>query len=80
MAVEDLIQYQYETDSIRAKMSRLPDIEKLLAKIFTYSIKHRVKAVYFEDVSLIKMKEFRTLLKTFRLVDDILGGLASKKS
>jgi hypothetical protein len=47
-------------------MGKLPDVEKLLAKIFTYSIKHRVKAIYFEDVSLNKMKEFRTLLKTFR--------------
>ena len=78
MAVEDLIQFQYETDSIRAKMAKLPDIEKLLAKIFTYSIKHRVKAIYFEDVSLIKLKEFRTLLKTFRSVEDILAGLVSK--
>lgn len=59
-------------------MARLPDIEKLLAKIFTYSIKHRVKAIYFEDVSLIKLKEFRTLLKTFRGVEEILGGLMGK--
>jgi hypothetical protein len=78
MAVEDLINFQYETDSIRAKMSKLPDIEKLLAKIFTYSIKHRVKAVYFEDVSLIKMKEFRLLLKTVRTVDELLHDLSSK--
>lgn len=33
----------------------MPDIEKLLARVFTYSIKHRVKAVYFEDVNLQKM-------------------------
>jgi hypothetical protein len=50
---------------VRAKLAKLPDLEKLLAKIFTYSIKHKVNAIYFEDVSLIKMKEFRTLLKTF---------------
>ena len=79
MAVEDLIRFQYETDSIRAKMAKLPDIEKLLAKIFTYSVKHRVKAIYFEDVSLIKLKEFRTLLKTFRSVEDILAGIAAKR-
>ena len=40
-------------------MTKLPDMEKLLAKIFTYSVKHKVKAIYFEDVSLIKMREFR---------------------
>jgi len=65
-AVEDLIQNQSATDILRASLARLPDLEKLLAKIFTYSIKHSVKAIYFEDVSLIKMKEFRTLLLVFK--------------
>jgi hypothetical protein len=37
---------------LRARLNKLPDLEKLLAKIFTYSIKHSVKAIYFEDVSL----------------------------
>jgi DNA mismatch repair protein MSH6 len=58
-AVEDLMSHQFETDVFRAKISKLPDLERLLAKIFTYSIKHKVKAIYFEDVSLIKLKEFR---------------------
>ena len=51
-AIEDLICFQSETDILRSKLSKLPDLEKLLAKIFTYSIKHSVKAIYFEDVSL----------------------------
>ena len=58
-AIDELIAYQHETDLLRQKLSKLPDLEKLLAKIFTYSIKHSVKAIYFEDVSLQKMKEFR---------------------
>jgi hypothetical protein len=53
----------------------VPDLEKLLARIFTYSIKHSVEAIYFEDVSLIKMREFRQLLNSFREVDEILDGL-----
>jgi len=48
----DLIKVQSDTDILRARLSKLPDLEKLLAKIFTYSIKHSVKAIYFEDVSL----------------------------
>lgn len=64
-AIEDLMCWQHETDVLRARLSKLPDLEKLLAKIFTYSIKHKVKAIYFEDVSLAKMKEFRTLLNCF---------------
>lgn len=72
-AVEDLIRNQSATDILRASLARLPDVEKLLAKIFTYSIKHSVKAVYFEDVSLIKMREFRTLLTVFSQVDRTVG-------
>ena len=65
-AVEDLMQYQFETDIFRAKASKLPDIERLLARMFTYSVKSKFKAVFFENVSLNKLKEFRALLKTFK--------------
>lgn len=74
-AVNDLITFQSETDTLRARFAKLPDLEKLLAKIFTYSIKHSVKAIYFEDVSLQKMKEFRTLLNCFKDIEDTLGSL-----
>ena len=74
-AIEDLLVNQHEADELRAKLGKMPDLEKLLAKIFTYSIKHKVKAIYFEDVSLIKMKEFRSLLKCLGGVRDTLSGM-----
>ena len=77
-SVADLISYQFETDKVREPMGKLPDLEKLLAKIFTYSIKHRCKAVYFEDVSLIKMKEFRQLLNTMSQLPTILTPLMNR--
>lgn len=78
-AVEDLIDNQYETDVFRSKLSKLPDLEKLLAKIYTYSIKHRVKAIYFENVSLIKLKEFRILLRHFKMIEELCESLISKR-
>ena len=51
---------------LRARLKKLPDLEKLLAKIFSYSIKHSVKAIYFEDVSMQKMRDYRTLLNCFK--------------
>ena len=54
---------------LRARLGKLPDLEKLMAKIFTYSIKHSVKAIYFQDVSLARMKEFRTLLNFLRNIE-----------
>lgn len=61
-------------------MRSLPDLEKLLARIFAYSVKHRIKAIYFEDVSLAKMKEFRDLLAAFKRTEDILGYLMAKRA
>lgn len=49
-AISDLMTFQSDTDILRARLGKLPDLEKLMAKIFTYSIKHNVKAIYFEDV------------------------------
>lgn len=76
-AITDLMTFQSETDSMRARFAKLPDLEKLLAKIFTYSIKHSVKAIYFEDVSLQKMKEFRTLLMCFKNVGHTVDSIRS---
>ncbi len=77
-AVEDLMNHQYETDVFRSKVARLPDLEKLLAKLYTYSVKHKVKAIYFENVSLNKLKEFRVVLKHFKALSDLVSSLRSK--
>jgi hypothetical protein len=55
-------------------------MERLLAKIFTYSIRHKVKAIYFEDVSLVKMKEFRQLLRALRSIPEILRPIMNRKT
>ena len=79
-AVEDLMTHQHETDIFRCKLSKVSDLEKLLAKMYTYSVKHRVKAIYFENVSLVKLREFRTLLRAFKTLDsDLCGSLIGKR-
>ena len=75
--VEDMLAYQSETDDLRHKLGMMPDLEKLLAKIFTYSIKQKVTPVSYDDVSLIKMKEFRQLLTSFKNLDETLAGFIS---
>ena len=77
-AVEDLIEHQYETDVFRSKIAKVPDIERMLAKLYTYSVKHKVKAIYFENVSLNKLKDFRTILRHFRALPDLISSLKAK--
>lgn len=54
-------------------------MEKLLAKLYTYSIKHKVKAIYFENVSLNKLKEFRQVTKTLKGLSELINSLQNKK-
>ena len=77
-AVEDMMKHQYETDVLRSKLAKMPDLERLLAKLYTYSVKHKVKAIYFENVTLNKLKEFRTLMKHFKSIHDVTGSLKGK--
>ena len=72
------MEHQYETDVFRTKLGKLPDLEKLLAKLYTYSVKHRVKAIYFENVSLIKLKEFRLVLRQMKSLADVVSSLTDK--
>lgn len=78
-AVQDLMSYQYELDMVRQKLGKLPDIERLLAKIYAYSIRHKVQAIYFEDVSLVKMKEFRQVLRALRSIPEIMKPIINRK-
>ena len=79
-SVEDLMKCQFELEQVRVGMGKLPDLEKLLAKIFTYSVKHRVKAIFFEDVSLIKLREFRNLLNNLKSIPEIIKPLMGRKN
>ena len=67
-----MLEYQHATDDLRMKLGKLPDLEKMLAKIFTYSVKQKVTPISYEDISVQKMREFRTLLTSFKNLEDIL--------
>lgn len=77
-AVEDLMEHQFETDVLRSKLAKLPDLEKLVAKLYTYSVKHKVKAIYFENVSLNKMREFRQLQGHMKALAETVSSLRDK--
>ena len=37
--IEDMLDNQAETDDLRGSLGKMQDLEKLLAKIFTYSVR-----------------------------------------
>lgn len=50
-AIEDLSVYNTQLTQIRSRMSRLPDMERTISKVFAYSVRNSVRAVYFENIS-----------------------------
>ena len=78
-SVEDLINHPHEFDVIRTKLLKLNDMEKQLSKLYQYSINRNRKAIYFEDVSLKKLKEFHDILCKMKEIPEYIESLSKKK-
>ncbi len=65
-AVEDLENIRIDRDRMTDILKRLPDLDKIVNRLYHYSVKAIAeKAVYFEDVSSSRLREFRELIEHF---------------
>jgi DNA mismatch repair protein MSH6 len=78
-SVEDLINHPHEINVLRTKLFKLNDMEKQLSRLYQYSINKNKNAVYFEDVSLRKLKEFHDMLSKMKEIPDAISSLANVK-
>jgi len=84
-AVEELVADSKLRKEIMARLIRLPDVERILTKIYTYSVKSKVKAFYIDAMALNRLDEFYDLLATLKelasIVKDVFGArqLESKR-
>ena len=74
-AIEDLIRFNTELCSVRQKLGRLPDMERMQAKVFAYSVRNSIRAVFFENVSFQKLRELKSLLRNFHDFAEIIEPL-----
>ena len=47
----------------KQKLGKLADLEKILAKVFVYSVKSTFKSVKYDNEHYKKLKEFKSLLE-----------------
>ena len=47
-AVTDLVNHEMVRDKLQAKLKKLPDLERMLSRIYTYSQRSSVKAIYID--------------------------------
>lgn len=62
---------------IRSKLAKIPDIEKLINKIYQFSVKTTSKAVYFNNVSRNKLKDFINLTDNLVYCVSVLESLST---
>ena len=53
-------------ESLQAKLSKLPDMERKISQMYKYSVNTSSKAVYFDNVSQKKLFEFKDLLEKIK--------------
>lgn len=75
--VEDLIAHSHEMEVFRTKLFKLKDLEKQLSKLYQYSINRNKKAIYFEDVSLRKLREFHDMLSKLKEMPEFVEMLSN---
>ena len=78
-SIEDLINHPHEMEIMRTKLFKLNDLEKQLSRLYQYSIRNNKKAIYFEDVSLKKLKEFHDILKKMKEIPEYIEVLCQIK-
>lgn len=68
---------------IQKRLTQLTDVERVLTRIYTYSVKQKVKAFYIDAQALNRLDEFYSLLGQLReimaILKDIFGGKSGFK-
>ncbi|CAD8048051.1 unnamed protein product [Paramecium primaurelia] len=68
--VSDISQFRKERDLFRQSIKQFPDFERRCSRIYEYSIKSESKAVFYENLSEQRLKEFKILTKMLRLAQE----------
>jgi DNA mismatch repair protein MSH6 len=79
-AVTDLVVNEMIRDKLQAKLRKLPDLERMLSRIYTYSQRSSVKAIYIDISVITRLDEFHTLLNHLSNLVDILNDVFDNDS
>jgi len=71
-AVNDLIKNMDVMEYFRDRLAKLPDIERMVNKIYNLSSKQRMSAIYLEDFAKNRLKDFLAFLKELKKIEDLV--------
>lgn len=75
-AVHDLMRNSDIADYFHEKLGKLPDLERMISKIYNLSNKQRLSAVYFEDFAKNRLRDFLEFLKELKTVESLIAYFA----
>jgi hypothetical protein len=58
----------------------MPDIERMLSKIYTYSVKSKVKAIYIDIAIVNRLNEFYKLINILKKAKNMLDDVFDDKT
>lgn len=66
-----------QLERFRQKLSSLPDLERKISRLFTYSVADKTPRIvnYTENVYHARLRELKAILDTLRDIDDIVAPL-----
>lgn len=79
-AVADLIQNKELLNSIRRNLQKLPDLEKKLTRLYTYSIKQEKSPILFENMNVKKLLNLKETLNGLEQVITLYSQIGTHKS
>jgi DNA mismatch repair protein MSH6 len=71
-AIEDLNKHQHFITEFQRMLEKIGDIERCLARLFKYSVKQKERYVLFEDISVSRLRELKTILQHLQRMQDFL--------
>lgn len=77
-SVTDLVNQEMTRDKLQAKLKKLPDLERMLSRIYTYSQKTSIKAIYIDISVITRLDEFHSLLSVLKKLGEIIGEVFTK--
>ncbi len=79
-AVRDLLENnQGFVEYYQGKLKKLPDIERMISRVYNLSNRKRMSAVYFEDFAQNRLKDFLMFLKELKKVEELVVAQETQK-
>ena len=74
-AIEDLMKNEDAIKFIQEGLTKFPDLERMINRVYNLGNKQRLSAIYFEDYAKNRLKEFLAFLKELKKVEDFMETL-----